>query len=249
MITNKKHIFTRFLYGHLFGLMLCLCTSCSFGRSSIDESQLSDLYLIGISYSESYGDYWDLLTYDIIITKQQTALLTVNGNIIDTVPIDTPVYNQMVSLFDYEEFMSLRASPGSHSSDGATYYMKLYDKQQQVIYSVGSSMPQQKNFNALYKSYKELLAQTDIESCREEHINRWTQITVDNMYYVESNHIQLNSIQVQELCTYGCGSFTQVTELGYNEETNSFNYEIKDEYQQTIHVAFEGNTIIQYTVE
>lgn len=138
--------------------------------------QFSDNILFSTNAGASgYGTQAECTDAEIIVYTDRTVKIFMVESDFSTVAeigcvtLSEEDYEQLTALADREQIYRLKVEEDIEATDGSSYYIKLYDENDEVLVTQGGYMPESEDFMELYRDIKKIFALYDIDQIVETH--------------------------------------------------------------------------------
>lgn len=131
-----------------------------------------NIYLAINSGAAGYGTVGDTTDATIIIYKDKTIKVfmdTEENPELASLHMSEEDYKKLTEIANLEKIATLSATPDYDVCDGSNYYIKLYDKDDNVVVNKGGYMPVEDEFWDMYKAIKEILKPYNISEIVDEY--------------------------------------------------------------------------------
>ncbi|MCR4617519.1 MAG: hypothetical protein K5669_04945, partial [Lachnospiraceae bacterium] len=135
-------------------LFLITITALTFaGCAKTEIPEFSDEYLVGVDYGgATYGEYYECIGAMVIVCENREVLVkmptpkaayyrTGEEEVIATFTISEDQYATIDSIVNQKKLYKMVVKSDSSACDAPSYYLYLYDKDENILKAVGAYMP------------------------------------------------------------------------------------------------------------
>ena len=152
------------------------------GSHSKEAVEFSDEYLVGFDFGgSSWGDFYDCLSVRVIICmnhdvmvfgKKMESVHQRDGELeqIAKLTLTEEQYSNIEKILDRQKLYKMKIKSNQDICDGSSYYLILYDKDENIAKACGAYEPTTKAFLKMYDGVRDNIPKDELREIRNEYV-------------------------------------------------------------------------------
>lgn len=183
----------RLIFMFFIMMMLMACTGKEPIEGDDDEKEVkkekedirfSDEYLVGFDYGgSSWGEFYECISARVIICTNKDVLIymptseSVHTNsreleLIDTLTLTGKQYENIEKGINRKKLYWMKIRSDDSVCDGSSYFLILYDKNEEILKACGAYEPKSKKFWEMYSAVLDNVPTEEIMTIRNEYVEK-----------------------------------------------------------------------------